>query len=532
MYQCLNCSGNIKFDIESQMMLCEHCGTSMDPYAVEEKRDAMESVIANDEYEVTVFSCPQCGGELLCYDDTAATFCSYCGGSTILDSRISYEKRPQYIIPFKKTKEECKEEYAKMIKRAFFVPKEMKDKDYISRFRSIYMPYWMYTMERNSRVVFNGVKHKIHDNVKFTEVYTIKTNVEAEYKGLTYDASSAFSDTLSNAIAPYHWWDAKPFTPAYLSGFYADAGDVSSDLYVQEAMEIARDDMCRRMREDLEPKKLEVGLTLEEAMTIRKPKVEMAMLPVWFLSFRHKDRVSYAVVNGQTGEVAGDLPIDKKSLLKWSFLWAIPVAFLLMLLFMKMSAPTFLVLTTALAAVCCVISCSQKREIRAKENYLDDRGKWYPVTPGQVYRVTVNLGDDVAAVLAVFVISAIAIGLKYLLAPTMSGVNGDPFSSFMTIGATFLFPLVYAIMPKGKFQTKGTANLTWRDFLDTLKKTGVGIGLSLLLLLLHPKGEAVYYILSLLTMGLIAWDIMGIIDRHNELVTREIPQFQKRGGES
>lgn len=531
MYQCMNCAGNIKFDIESQMMLCEHCGTSMDPYAVEEKQDAMESVIANDEYEVTVFSCPQCGGELLCYDDTAATFCSYCGGSTILDSRISHEKRPQYIIPFKKTKEECQEEYAKMIKRAFFVPKEMKDKDYISRFRSIYMPYWMYTFERNSRVSFKGVKRKMQDDVQITEVYTIETDVEAEYKGLTYDASSAFSDTLSNAIAPYHWWDAKPFTPAFLSGFYADAGDVSSDLYVEEAMEIARDDMCRQMREELAPKKLEIGPTLEEAMSIRRPKVEMAMLPVWFLSFRHKDRVSYAVVNGQTGEVAGDLPIDKTSFLKWSFLWAIPVA-LLMILLLKVSAPIFLVMTTALAAVCCVISCSQKREIRAKENYLDDRGKWYPVTPGKVFRVTVNLGDDVAAALAAVIIAAALIGLSYFFAPILSEENRESFSSLAAVGSTLLFPLVYAIMPKGSFKSKGTANLTWRDFLDTLKKTGVGIGVSLFIFLIHPKTELVYYGAALLTMGLIAWDIMSIIDRHNVLITREIPQFQKRGGES
>lgn len=529
MYQCSNCAGNLKFDIVSQQMLCEHCGTTMDPYDVEEKRDACETVM-EDEYEVTIFSCPQCGGELLCYDDTAATFCSYCGGSTILDSRISREKRPQYIIPFQKTREQCQDAYAKMIKKSFFAPKEMRDKDYISRFRSIYMPYWVYTFERKGPISFQGVKHKEFDNVKITEVYTIESEVEAEYKGLAFDASSAFSDTLSNAIAPFEWWGVKDFTPAYLSGFYADTGDVSSELYEEDAREIVRDDMCRRMRRDTECQKFQIGDSLEEAMTIKRPKVELAMLPVWFLSFRKGDRVSYAVVNGQTGEVAGDLPIDKKSYLKWSAIWSVPVA-LLLILIMNVSAPAFLMLTLLLAMVCCVISCNQKRDIRAKENYQDDKGKWYPVTPGKVYRVRINIGSDVMANVLTLGMILISTFGAIILSVLFPNADSDVVSVFISVLVILCIP-GGALLAGGTFTSKNTANLTWRDFLDTLKKTGVGIGISLFVFLLHPATPYIYYVAAMLTMGLIIWDITGIIDRHNILVTREIPQFQKRGGEN
>ncbi len=533
MYQCSNCNANLKFSIELQTMLCDHCGTTMDPYAVEDKGAAMESVVTEEEFEVTVFSCPQCGGELLSYEDTAATFCSYCGGSTILSSRISKEKRPQHIIPFQKTKEQCKEAYAKMIKRSFFVPKEMRDDTYISKFRSIYMPYWMYTFERNGPVVFKGVKHKYYDNVKYTDVYKIETEVEAEYKGLVYDASSAFSDALSNAIAPYEWWGAKPFTPAYLSGFYADIGDVSPELYEEEARKIAKDDMCRRLRQDPVCQEYEVSELLEDVMLNQEPKVELAMLPVWFLSFRKRDRVSYAVVNGQTGEVAGDLPIDKKSLFKWSCLWAIPVA-LLFILFLSVRASTFLVMTVALAMICCIISCSQKREIRAKENYQDDKGKWYPVTPGKVWRIRISLGDEVIYVIAAIGVALLMFGVYLVFAPYLSltDTNGEAVGDLVGVAFYLLLPIIYAILPKGTIKTKNTANLTWSDFWDTLKKTGVGIAVSLFVLLLHPVYTWLYYAVALLTMGLITWDIMDIIDRHNLLVTREIPQFRRRGGEA
>jgi hypothetical protein len=51
-------------------------------------------------------------GEILSTDDMAAGFCSFCGASTVLYSRIEKEHRPAYIIPFTKTKEDCKKAYS------------------------------------------------------------------------------------------------------------------------------------------------------------------------------------------------------------------------------------------------------------------------------------------------------------------------------------------------------------------------------------------------------------------------------------
>lgn len=148
MYECPNCAANLRFNIEKQMLFCEACGTTMDPYAFHKAKDAEEKTF----YEATIFSCPQCGGELITEEDTVATFCSYCGSSTILDSRISKENTPQYIIPFQKDKEECKKAYQRMLRYAYFVPKEFKDPEHIERFRPIYMPYWIYSLKHDESI--------------------------------------------------------------------------------------------------------------------------------------------------------------------------------------------------------------------------------------------------------------------------------------------------------------------------------------------------------------------------------------------
>ena len=74
MYQCPCCGGRLIFDIPSQQLKCDHCSNSFNPYEISKEHDAQESV----EYDVTVFRCPQCGGEILSTDNTAANFCSFC----------------------------------------------------------------------------------------------------------------------------------------------------------------------------------------------------------------------------------------------------------------------------------------------------------------------------------------------------------------------------------------------------------------------------------------------------------------------
>ena len=41
MYDCPNCGGNLRFDISLQKLHCDYCGTDLDPYSYEKKKDAV-----------------------------------------------------------------------------------------------------------------------------------------------------------------------------------------------------------------------------------------------------------------------------------------------------------------------------------------------------------------------------------------------------------------------------------------------------------------------------------------------------------
>lgn len=533
MYECPNCAGNLKFDIPSQKLLCERCGTSMNPYDFQKERDAEETTVGEEEYEVTVFTCPQCGGELISNDTTAATFCSFCGGSAILDSRISKEKRPRYIIPFQKTKEDCRNAYARMMRRAFFAPSELREEDHIARFRSIYMPYWVYNFEKSGHVSFRGSQSHRSGDYLITKYFRLESDVEAKYKGLTFDAAASFSDNLSNAIAPFEWRGAQAFTPSFLSGFYADTEDVAARVYEEDAENIVTQEMCSQMESDSVCRKYTLGSDFTQAMAPQTVQKELAMLPVWFLTYRKNDRVSYTVVNGQTGKAAGDIPVDKSKYLLGSLLLAVPL-FLVLNLMVSMRASAMLLAAGILAAVCCVISVCQKQNLRARETGEDDRGKGCPEPPAEPGRIKVTVGRKSARKHMLF-----AFVMIYSLMMVLPSGSGASMSRLMAIVVPYIFLIVlYVILDRRKKarqmpgrQRVRRTRLTAQDFLKSVAKPGAGVALAALVLIVNPVSDLYYYGAALIAMGLIGWDILGMIERFNLLATRELPQFHRRGGE-
>ena len=377
MLSCPNCGGNLKFDIPSQQLSCEHCHTLFDPYDFDGKTsDAEESKTFDGDYEVTIFTCPQCGGEILSTDNAAAGFCSFCGASTILYSRISHEKRPNYIIPFQKTKEQCKEAYARRMKHSIFAPKELRDPSYIDSFRGIYMPYWAFYISQKGSLSLNGKKTSRRGDYIITDHYALTGDLDAYYKGLSYDASSSFDDNISEELAPYNLKGMKAFTPAYLSGFYADTSDVDAKVYQGDAEYTASTETTERIASDGTFAGFTMDTIRPEQLHTKTETIDSTMFPVWFLSYRKKDRVAYATVNGQTGLVVADIPIDPKRYLLGSLLLAIPIFALLA--WSAFLQPSSLVMTTLLLSLLSIgVYCYECVSIHQKDTGANDRGKMF-----------------------------------------------------------------------------------------------------------------------------------------------------------
>ena len=310
MIHCPGCGGGLRFDIASQHMLCDYCGGHYDPASTASMNKEAKGTQTFESY---VFLCPSCGGELLTTDQNDAVgFCPFCGGVSMLFDRIHQQWEPEHIIPFQITKEQCKELYAKEARKSIFTARQYRDPQLIEGFRGFYMPYWNYQAIQQGTYHMQGV----HKGVFSKKSYSISGKTDLKLDGYGHDASRSFADRLSENIAPFDPAGHRPFAPGYLSGFYADIGDVDAHTYDAEGEECIRENTAELMAKEqsvtnppgvfgkikADPKSAKIPTKIVSA--------QRTLYPVWFMSYRNKDKITYAAVNGQTGKVSADLPVS------------------------------------------------------------------------------------------------------------------------------------------------------------------------------------------------------------------------------
>lgn len=538
MYECPNCGGNLKFDIESQDLHCKACNTHMDPYSFSKEKDAEES----QEYDVTIFTCPQCAGEIYSTDETAAAFCTFCGASTILDSRLTKEKRPKYILPFQKTKEDCKQAYFKTISRSWFAPEELKDPKYVDSFRGIYMPYWLYDMKINGRTAFPGTKSYRRGDYDITEHYNIEGDIDCEYNGISYDASAAFSDSISQRLAPFDTKKMKPFTPAFLSGFYADVADVDEEIYRKSATDFVKERLSSYLREDKTMRSYHAFNDVDKLkryMNIAGQQEEAAMFPVWFMSYRKGNRVAYATVNGQTGKVVADLPVDPVK-------YVIGSAILTFFLFLLLNTFVFLRPISLLLLICLISAFTiwlygrELRQIRWKDEALDDAGVQYkgslkekqfsqPKGNSSTEKIKNAIKKNKQIYLVVGIIILFRVGLDILT----TSLNGLLYmlDNPVLLRLFYLFFLMAAIGILLYYRKDYQYVMEEEKKIPLIAGSLVSICISIGILIIKPAHDIYYYgaVIAALTAELVA--VFDLIRHYNILVTRKLPQFDRKGGD-
>ena len=309
-FHCVNCGGSMVFDVSLQQMRCEHCDSTLDPAMF----DFRDRGIAVDRHytDMTSFTCQNCGAELVSTDDSMVGFCPYCGGQSLV-TQSAGQHEVERIIPFKVSKEQCSELYRTFARKIRYLPKEFKDPSYLQKFTGIYMPYYLFDA-RFGETSIDGEK-TVERNRRYDVVntYHYSADITGPYRwGAPCDASKYLDDEISDRVLPYDTAKDMPFNPAYLAGFYADASTVRPDVYYEDAASLAEENMVGAITEDIMARD---GVTVKPGASVETEVTasHSTLFPMWFLTWRKDDRVAYAVVNGESGKVVSDLPLDLRA---------------------------------------------------------------------------------------------------------------------------------------------------------------------------------------------------------------------------
>ena len=502
MIKCPSCGANLKFKPSTQMLFCEFCRNTIKPEDF--KRDAKKA-----REEGKLYKCTSCGGELLSFDETAVTFCSYCGQQTMIESQLIEKNNPDFIIPFQKEQEECIEAYKKYVSKAIFAPSSMKSEMTLQKLRGIYMPYAIYHFSHEGNTTNSGRKysHRSGDYVYY-DLYSIDADVNADYNGISYDLLSKFQDRFSKAI-PFDFTKAIPYSTNYIAGFYADSLDIGKDTYIGPAKSIVEKDASSKMFKNKQIRKY--GCTNPSVpMQLKESKV--GMFPVYFLSMLDKtgNNISYAVINGQTGKVVADLPIDFKKYILGSLILTIPFFFLLNSFFV-FTPTVVLIIGMILGIISLIFSLSQLKELEEREN-------------GTVKKEIEEKKTSTGAI--VFVLLAIMMATVGIVKQILS---------ILVESLIFLF-VAGIIKVASTKKTKTTSPEPVKEEYKKIPKMKyiikpiLGIIMGIGVLVINFVNDIYYYGAAVVILALVIWSFYDLVVEHNLLTKNKLPQLEKRGG--
>ena len=333
-YKCPCCDGAIEFDTQVQKMKCPYCGNEFEMETLAAYDEALKGqqesnmtwqTEAGAEWQpgetegMRVYACNSCGGEIVGDETTAATECPFCGNPVVMMGQFSGSLKPDYVIPFKLDKKAAKEALKKHYQGKILLPKAFKDENHIDEVKGIYVPVWLFDADADARIRYKASRVRTWRDSEYnyteTSYYAVLRGGSISFERVPVDGSTKMEDALMESIEPYNFAEAVDFQTAYLAGYLADKYDVTAEESIDRANERIEVSTAANFAATVQ------GYTsvvpVDTNITLENGVAKYALYPVWLLNTSWNGKKYTFAMNGQTGKLVGDLPMDKGAFWRW-----------------------------------------------------------------------------------------------------------------------------------------------------------------------------------------------------------------------
>lgn len=279
-----------------------------------------------EELGMKVYTCSSCAAALTVDATTAVTECPYCGNQSVLPGTLAGLSKPDLVIPFKKTKQDAIAALNNHYAQLKFLPDAFTEQSHLEHVQGVYVPFWLVSSKVDFDASFEATNTRMFtdgdDQITETDYYDIGRSGQAVFTRVPVDGSTKMPDAHMDAIEPFDYEEIQAFNVGYLPGYLAERYDLSA----QDCMGRA----CGRMDATVPAlaqatisgydSVISTGFSSNAEVT----DVSYALLPVWMLHTTWNNENYLFAMNGQTGRLIGDLPIDKGKVAKFAVLRFIP----------------------------------------------------------------------------------------------------------------------------------------------------------------------------------------------------------------
>ena len=329
-FPCVSCGAKLSFAPGTKSLKCEYCGARNEIEGREAEVEELDfaTFVAQLEgqaetMEEELVRCQKCGAEQHLPGDHFAAHCAFCAAPIVSKGYARRLVKPSALIPFEGTREMAQEEFRKWVRRQWLAPAELKR---LARsdaaMTGTYLPFWTYDCrtasdyqgergedygvdERYTSMDAQGKPMTKTRRVVHTRWEPRSGHVECLHDDVLVMASESLPHALRGATLEWNLKTLVPYQPEYVSNYRA----VAYRIGLKEGFPLARDTIdarvYRRVCKDIGGDHQRVHRIDTRYDEVRFKHV---LLPVWLSAYRFGDKTYRFIVNGQTGEVAGEAP--------------------------------------------------------------------------------------------------------------------------------------------------------------------------------------------------------------------------------
>lgn len=331
-HKCPCCGGAVSFDVGTQKLKCPYCNSEFDISSLNQANQLNDNSVtdsinwgkkqthwSNGETDgMLVYECNSCGGEVVADSTTSATKCPYCDNDVVMKGNFAGDLRPDLVIPFQLDKNAAKQTLKKFIANKKFVPKIFKQDNHIDEIKGIYVPHWLFSCDAVTNVNYNAEKVRTwsDSNYRYTETshYNVFRAGSISFNNVPVDGSTKMPDDLMESVEPFDVAQGVDFNTAYLAGYLADRYDVTAEQSMERANERIKSSALDAFQSTVNG--YQSVTPVSASVNSTNGTYKYALYPVWILNTSWNGKKFTFAINGQTGKIAGDLPVDKGAIWK------------------------------------------------------------------------------------------------------------------------------------------------------------------------------------------------------------------------
>lgn len=321
MSKCPSCGADLTFNPENRSLVCPYCGHEEEIILEDDEKETAKEErydpSATDQAvswgsKNKLITCKTCGAESIYDVMQSVDACPYCGSVEIIEAKDVNAPAPGGICPFEIDKDKAVKIFKDWIKDLWFCPSDLKA-DVSSQIKGIYLPFWTFDTKVKAEYTarFTIDEHvRRHGETEIREkVSRTKGRYEEDIDDWQVLATNHYDADLIKDILPFQSEKNMKYKPEYLAGFSAERCSMSS----KEAWKKAQEQIDKKITDELEEiiKKRETADSVDQVEAecdFRNVYCKNLMLPIWLVSYKHKDKVYHIAINGQTGKIDGQRP--------------------------------------------------------------------------------------------------------------------------------------------------------------------------------------------------------------------------------